>query len=200
MITPQLYVTFSTFISKHDRMKLSLSVITFLFLSLNLQAQLTPNFSPKLGVCTSIKNHEIVAEAGFDYIEEGVRRFLIPTKSEEEFEKNLAILKESTIPIIACNGFLPGSLKSTGSDIHHEEILMFAETAFRRAEIAGIKIIVFGSSGSREIPEGFDRYIAHEQFVNLLSRMGPIAEKHNVTVVIEPLRLGECNFINRVDS
>ena len=79
-------------------------------------------FKPKLGVCTSIMNHEIVAAAGFDYIEEGVRRFLIPDKSEEEFHKNMEILKESKIPIRACNGFLPGSLKSTGPDIKHDEI------------------------------------------------------------------------------
>lgn len=177
-------------------------IIAILFIStfLPVDAQNDDPYRLLLGVCTSINNHAIVAAAGFDYIEEGVRRFLIPDQSEEEFEKNLAILKESTIPVRACNGFLPRSLKSTGQNIQHDEILKFAETAFRRAERAGIEYIVFGSGGSREIPEGFDPEEARNQFIDLLKRMGPLAEKHHVIVVIEPLRSGECNFINRVDE
>jgi sugar phosphate isomerase/epimerase len=174
--------------------------LPLILLSLQVKAQDSSKFAPKLGVCTSIQNHEIVAAAGFDYIEDGVRRFLIPDKSDEEFQKNLAILEESSIPIRACNGFLPGYLKSTGPDIKHEEILEFAETAFKRAEMAGIRYIVFGSSGSRNIPGDFDRDVARQQFVSLLGKMGPIAAKYNVTVVIEPLRRGESNFINRVDE
>ncbi len=164
------------------------------------QETMDKNFSPKLGVCTSISNHQIVADAGFDYIEEGVRRFLIPDKSEEEFQKNMDILKESSIPILACNGFLPGSLKSTGPEIQHDEILKFAKTAFRRAQTAGIKRIVFGSSGSRNYPDGFDKNEAVKQFTELLKKMGPIAQEYDVVVVIEPLRQKESNIVNRVEE
>ncbi len=157
-------------------------------------------FKPLLGVCTSIDNHEKVAAAGFDYIEEGVRRFLIPTKSDEEFEKRLAILKRSDIPILACNGFLPGYLKSTGPETQHDAILTFAETAFKRAQIAGVKTIVFGSSGSRNYPDDFDQDKAYRQFADLLKKMGPIAAKYDVVVSIEPLRKGESNLINRVEE
>ena len=157
-------------------------------------------FSPKLGVCTSINNHALIAAAGFDYIEESVGRFLIPSQPEEEFQKNLAILKESSIPILACNSFLPGNLKTTGPDPKHEEILAFAETAFRRAQEAGIKRIVFGSSGSRNFPEGFDKAVATRQFTELLIKMGPIAANYDVVVVIEPLRQKESNLVNRVEE
>ena len=173
----------------------------FLLLSVNLFGQQSAKkFQPELGVCTSIKNHEIVTAAGFDYIEESVGRFLIPDKPEEEFEKNMAILKESAIPILACNGFIPGRLKTTGPETNHPQILEYAETAFRRAQIAGIKRIVFGSSGSRNYPEGFDHDTAWTQFADLLKQMGPIAQKYDVIVVIEPLRKGESNLINRVDE
>ena len=179
---------------------LSLILLTLSLISLEAQEADSQKFAPKLGVCTSITNHEIVADAGFDYIEEGVRRFLIPDKSEEEFQKNLDILKESYIPILACNGFLPGSLKSTGPETQHDEILIFAETAFRRAQIAGIKRIVFGSSGSRNYPDGFDKQEAVHQFTELLKKMGPIAQKYDVVVVIEPLRQKESNLVNRVEE
>ncbi|MCK5821493.1 MAG: sugar phosphate isomerase/epimerase [Bacteroidales bacterium] len=176
------------------------TILLVLILSSNCFAQEYLGFTPELGVCTSIKNHEIVAAAGFDYIEESVGRFLIPGESEEAFEKNLAILKESSIPIRACNGFLPGSLKTTGPETHHPQILEYAETAFRRAQIAGIKRIVYGSGGSRNYPDGFDHETAWNQFAELLIQMGPIAEKYDVIIAIEPLRKGESNLINRVDE
>lgn len=163
------------------------------------QSQQKP-FAPLLGVCTSIDNHAAVTAAGFDYIEESVQRFLIPDKGDEEFKANLKKLTESAIPVLACNGFIPGRLKSTGPETHHTQILQYAETAFQRARLAGIRIIVFGSSGSRNYPEGFSHEKAMEQFTTLLTHMAPLAEAHGVVVVIEPLRKEESNLINRLDE
>lgn len=151
----------------------------------------------EFGVCTGIENHEIVSNAGFSYIEEGVRRFLVPDQPEAEFEKKLEVLKQSRIPVRACNSFLPGNLKSTGPETVHEEILEFSEIAFRRAKKAGVEVIVFGSSGSRNIPDGFSADEAKEQFISLCSLMGPVAGNYGVTVVLEPLNTKESNFINR---
>jgi sugar phosphate isomerase/epimerase len=157
-------------------------------------------FNPTLGVCSSLDNAEILKNAGFGYIEAGVRWYLVPTESDEKFAANFAAFKKSALPIYSCNGFLPGSLKSTGADAVHDEILDYAEVAFRRGQQSGIKIIVFGSGGSRSIPEGFDAGQGRKQFVSLLKRMGPIAQKYDVTVVIEPLNKKECNFINSVSE
>lgn len=152
----------------------------------------------KIGVCTSIKNVDKAKDAGAQFIEENVGRFLIPGKSDAEFATNLAAAKAAPLPIRSCNGFLPGSIKVTGPEADHDAALKWAETAFRRAQQAGIPIIVFGSGGARQIPEGFSREEAMQQFVSLLKKMGPIAGKYDVTVVLEPLRSGECNFLNTV--
>ena len=95
------------------------------------------------------------------------------------------------LPVAAANGFLPGSLKSTGPEANHEGVLAFAETAFKRASRVGIRHIVFGSSGSRRVPDGFDHGKAQLQFVALLARMAPLAKANDVTVVVEPLNTGE---------
>lgn len=160
----------------------------------------TKTFHPLLGVCTSVANHEVVAAAGFDYIEEGVQRFLVPLSPDSVFREKLELVKQSSIPVLACNGFLPGTLKSTGPETHHNEILAYADTAFRRARAAGVRVIVFGSSGSRNYPDGFDPVVAREQFVRLLTRMGPVAAKYDMLVAIEPLRKGESNLVNRVSE
>ena len=155
-------------------------------------------FSPLIGVCTSVRQAPLLRAVGIDYIEESVRRLLIPDRPEEEFATNLEAALRCGLPVIANNGFLPGSLKSTGPDSDHEGVLEYAATAFRRAEQVGIKTIVFGSSGSRSIPEGFDRDRAGEQFVSLLKNMGPLAADHDVVVAVEPLQRSETNFINTV--
>jgi sugar phosphate isomerase/epimerase len=61
-----------------------------------------------------------------------------------------------------------------------------------------VKIIVFGSGGSRSIPDGFSKNEATGQFVELCKQLAPLAAKQNVVVVIEPLNKKECNFINSV--
>jgi sugar phosphate isomerase/epimerase len=155
-------------------------------------------FLEKIGVCTGISNNGILASAGFSYIEEAVRNFLVPAEDESVFQSKCALLKESRLPVEACNNFIPGNLKSVGPAAAHDDILKFAETAFRRAEVAGVKAIVFGSGGSRAIPEDFSREKAREQFVNLCKRMAPVAEKYHVVVSLEPLNSQECNFINSV--
>jgi sugar phosphate isomerase/epimerase len=158
----------------------------------------TAGFAPKIGICTSVGSAATAQGAGCDYIEEGVRSFLVPDKPEAEFREKVRLLKASPLPVLACNSFLPESLKSLGPEARHDEIIAFSETAFRRAREAGVRYVVFGSSGSRNIPDGFDRAEARRQFVALLRRMGPIARARDVVVAIEPLNRGECNFINTV--
>jgi D-psicose/D-tagatose/L-ribulose 3-epimerase len=66
----------------------------------------------------------------------------------------------------------------------------------RRAEIAGIQTIVFGSGGARQIPDGFDRQQAWDQLITFCKMLGPIAQEHRVMIAIEPLNLSECNVLN----
>ncbi|MBN2452135.1 MAG: sugar phosphate isomerase/epimerase [Lentisphaeria bacterium] len=155
-------------------------------------------FPVLVGVCTGVDRAAALKEAGADYVEEGVRRLLVPDQPEAAFASRLEKAKAAPLPTPACNGFLPGELKCVGPDPKTDAVLAYAETAFRRARQAGVEIIVFGSGGARRIPDGFDPQTAAEQFADLLRRMGPLAQPHGVTVAIEPLRRQECNFINTV--
>ncbi len=153
---------------------------------------------PAIGICTPVEKNKLIVSSGCVFIEEVVRGFLVPDKDEKEFDAKLTLAKQSRLPVTACNSFLPGDMKCVGPKAVHNEILQFAETAFRRAATSGVKIIVFGSGGSRAIPEGFSREEALIQFTDLCKRLAPLAQKYHVTVVIEPLNTKECNFINSV--
>lgn len=177
----------------------SIVLIFLLGISFSMSAQKSdqPKYFP-LGVCQRVENSEMVSKMGFDYIECGATNLLVPSEPDEVFQKNLQLIRKNGLKLYACNGFIPGTMKSTGPDITTDKILEFARIAFQRAKTAGIKIIVFGSGQSRNIPEGFDRQKAREQFIDLLRQIGPMAKKNGVTIAIEPLRSQETNFINTV--
>lgn len=152
------------------------------------------------GVCTSLKKAAVLKTAGFQFVEENVSSVLVPKAGEEEFEKKLAEIKAAPLPIRSCTGFLPGDLKVVGPEVPMDALMKHAETVFQRAEKAGIGRIVFGSGGSRRIPDGFDPAKAKAQFTDYCRRIAPLAQAHKVIVVIESLNKAECNFINRVSE
>ena len=149
-----------------------------------------------IGVCATYDKVDLLKKLGFDFIEESVPSFLLPKEGDAQYEKNLRALREEKFPIRSYVYFLPGKLKSVGPDVQQEPILERAELAFKRAKESGSKNIVYGSGGSRFIPEGFDRDKAKAQHIDLCRKLAPLAEKYQVALAIEPLNRGETNFIN----
>ncbi len=149
----------------------------------------------KIGLCASVGQASLLAEAGFDYIEENVQKWLEPESPEEVFFAKIVAIRDAALPVRAANCFYPAAIKCTGPDVDMDRVLRYAATAFRRAKISGIEFIVFGSGGARQVPDGFDPARAWEQFVAVLRGIAPLAQEHEVTVVIEPLNRKECNFI-----
>ena len=141
---------------------------------------------------------ELCAVAGsIDFAEETVQRPLVPEQPDAAFRPpDGAAL--AALPITAANVFLPGDLRSTGPDVDLERLRHYALAAFRRARQVGIGIVVYGSGGSRQVDEGFDRARAEQQFVEALRTVGPPAAEAGVTVVVEPLNTAECNLVNSV--
>ncbi|RYD29139.1 MAG: sugar phosphate isomerase/epimerase [Verrucomicrobiaceae bacterium] len=154
-----------------------------------------------MGIAAPLDKAAAMKAAGAEFLTASVGDFLVPDKSEEEFEKNLAKYVDLPLPILACNSFIrPPHLRCVGKEPNYDLILEWAETSFRRLKKANGKFIVFGSSGARQLRDGWPKEKADEQFVALLKAMGPLAEKHGVTVTIEQLRAEECNYINRISE
>ncbi len=157
------------------------------------------NFFSAMGIAASLDKAAALKEAGAQFLTESVGNFLVPDQPDDVFQKNRARLAASPLPILACNGFLrPALLRCVGPDARPDLILPWAENAFRRMKLAGGKFIVFGSGSSRQLPEGWAREKADEQFVSLLKQLGPLAEASDITLVVEQLRAEECNYINHI--
>lgn len=154
-----------------------------------------------MGLAAPLEKAAALKADGAEFLTESVGNFLVPDKSEEEFEKNLAKLAASPLPVLACNGFIrPANLHCTGPEANHDLICEWAETTFRRMKKAGGKFIVFGSGSSRKIPDDWPREKADEQFVALLKRLGPLAEAQGIIVTVEQLQAKECNYINHISE
>lgn len=162
------------------------------------QAASKPLFSA-IGIAGGLSRSAFLKSAGAQFLTESTGDFLVPNKSDEDFVKNLEKLAASSLPVMACNGFIrPAHLRCVGKEANHDEVLVWAETAFRRLARAKGKFIVFGSAGARALRDGWPKEKADVQFVVLLKRMGPLAKKHGVIVAIEQLRAEECNYINHI--
>lgn len=159
-------------------------------------AQSSRRLFSAMGVTAALDRAAEVKAAGADYLVESVSRFLMPEKPDADFAPMLEAAKRAPLPVVGCNGFLRDpKLRCTGPDADHPRVLAFADIAFRRLKQAGGEFIVFGSAGSRKIPEGFPKAKADEQFVALLTQMGPLAAAAGVTVIVEQLQQRECNYL-----
>jgi sugar phosphate isomerase/epimerase len=152
-----------------------------------------------MGIAAKLPKAAALKAAGAQFLTLGTGDFLVPDQSDEVFAKSLEQLAASPLPVLACNGFIrPANLRCVGKEANHDEVLKWAEAAFRRLKQAKGKFIVFGSSGARRLRDGWPKDKAEAQFVALLKRMGPLAANHDVTVVVEQLQASECNFINHI--
>jgi D-psicose/D-tagatose/L-ribulose 3-epimerase len=137
---------------------------------------------------------EWLAEIGFDYIELSLRDLM--SLSESELALLAGRLERSGIRCEACNNFFPPQIRLTGQDADLTEALSYAGKALDRAARLGAGIVVFGSSASRNVPDGFPMEKAWQQLVEVLGNLGPMAKPHGITITIEPLNKLESNIIN----
>lgn len=152
----------------------------------------------KYGVCTDPSMAPVLADAGFEFIELHVQNHLKTLQDDDAFAPELGRIRASALPCEAANCFLPGSLKVTGPEVDMDALAAYVDLACERANRAGIKTIVFGSGGARQIPESFDRTKAWKQLLEFGAMLGPVAQKHDITIVVEPLNKRECNVFNSV--
>jgi sugar phosphate isomerase/epimerase len=59
-------------------------------------------------------------------------------------------------------------------------------------------VIVLGSAGARNVPDGFPRETALEQIVDFLGLCSVSSTRHGVAVAVEPLCRAESNIVNTV--
>ena len=150
----------------------------------------------KIGVCCNYDRWGIVAEAGYDYVEGNFSK--IAKATDEEFDEIKRALEASGVRMEATNGFFSGDfqLYSKGDfETVKKNVREYCELGFARGAALGQKVAVIGSSGARNIREGYTKEEAEEQFCEVLRICGEVGAKYGVAVTVEPLNTKETNFI-----
>ena len=158
------------------------------------------------GACRPPSDAKLMASIGYDFFENGVASALGPDKDAEWWKKQRDMILSLPIPMRSCNGFIPGTFRLTGPQADFEPALKYAETALRRAEEAGVRTIVFGSGGARNVPGDFTVPKQHPdlekgtaQYTDFCRELCKrVSDLKTVCMVIEPLRPNESNIINFV--
>lgn len=151
----------------------------------------------KYGVCIGMdfQNIKIAKECGFDYVESCFHA--VTNASEEEYQTLVAEVKKNDILCEAVNCFIPGFMPVCGDNVDYEALKAYIERGMSRAKPIGVKAVVFGSGDARKIPDGCKASKAFVQLAYFLKEIvAPIAEKYEITVVVEPLFRGDSNVIH----
>jgi len=148
----------------------------------------------QVGYCTPLRNLDAAKTAGFDYVELSTTE--IANLSDADFDQAAARVRQVGLPVPATNLFLPAALKVTGPAIDRDQQMAHVKKAFDRLAKLGTQIVVFGSGGARQVPDGFPKDEAFQQLVDFGRRIAPEARARGITVTIEPLRRQETNIIN----
>jgi sugar phosphate isomerase/epimerase len=159
-----------------------------------LAALAQPANRVRIGYCGPLKDIAAVKAAGFDYME--VRTSEVAALSDADYESLAVRLKRLALPVSAAYWFLPAEIKVTGPSIDKNRQMEYLYKALDRVSRLGVRLIVFGSSGARQVPEGFPKKEAFKQLVDFGKRVGPAARARNITIAIEPQRREESNIIN----
>ena len=158
------------------------------------------------GACRdSVADVAIMRDLGYDFWEWSAGAAFDPSKDDAWWQTQKEEIAKRPLPLRSCNGFIPGRFRLTGPKADHAPALDYAETVLRRADEIGVRTVVFGSGGARNVPGDFaqgkppDLEAGARQYADFCRALVKrVADLKTVQVVIEPLRPNESNIINYV--
>lgn len=153
-----------------------------------------------IGVVQSMQYDSVFHRAGYQCLVLPVSETVSARIPRASFLSWVHAKEKLNLPVCALNLFLPGDLKVVGPEVDEPAILAYTDTVFSRCRQAGIKRIVWGSGGSRFIPNGFDREKARSQFVAIAKKISVQAHRFGVELALENLNRKETNFINTLEE
>lgn len=151
----------------------------------------------RFGVCAGIDKAAILADAGYDYIELSAAGDLIPDSNEVAWDKKRHAILALPLPVEAFNSFVRTG-KIVGPEADPARLEQYVHTCLARAGEVGGKIVVFGSGGARNVPDGYERAAAQADLLRFLTFCADASDETGVVVVIEPLNRSESNILNTV--
>lgn len=156
---------------------------------------------PEIGVARDMEDDALMYASGYRHFVESIGKIMSPQSvTDEEFAARLKAIRQLKTNLYAVNIFIPGNLKTVGPEVDEEAILAYTQKVFERCQQAGVGMVVWGSGGSRRVPEGFDYQQAVDQFVSIAGKVARQAQQYGILLTLENLNSTETNFLNRLSE
>ena len=152
----------------------------------------------QIGCCTGIENYELVVRNNYDRIV--LPAVKIATMDQDAFVQTKKLLSQGTLQCRSLNWFCTPALKLCGDGYSEEAVAAYMPLLVQRASEIGVEYIGVGSPKSRNIPEGFSKDTAMEQFKRSMDVICEACRPYGITVLLEAVCTVECNFITTTDE
>lgn len=162
----------------------------------------------QLGICTNMNTADAddlgldqisyCKQIGLEYVELSLDRLMRYDDTRFEALKNTA--STDSLPCLACNNFIPPSVRLVGNAYEKEIFEGYVIRALARASSLNVSKVVFGSAGARNVPSELPMDIAREQIFNRLCFIADAAGKNGIEIEIEHLNRLESNIINTFEE
>jgi len=141
-------------------------------------------------------NASAIIKSGMDFIEPGLAK--IAAMSSEDFEKAAERIKSHSIRVQSVNWFLPPEVRVNGPGVDMEKSRQFLEHALERATTLGAQAVVFGSPGSRTLPDGFSKDEGRQQMIAFCRLCSDVIRENDwqIKIAVEHVNHKETNFVN----
>ena len=134
-----------------------------------------------------------VLKAGFDFTECGGG--MLTGLNAEQRENLLNENAKDSLKLFAVNSLFPGHYRLADPDSGKDEYLAYAANLFGIMRDLGAKYAVLGSGAARTIhADAYSYKEGLETLTGFITKLGAEADRHGITVVIEPLRKAETNL------
>ena len=150
----------------------------------------------RFGCCTSLWEDQILAlpDTGADYVE--VAFSSLQEKTLSQVKERAAQLTACGVTLEAMNVLFPGTLHLTGPETDFTLVDRYLAENLPKAVVLGGKVLVFGSRGSRRVPDGFPYDQGFSQLIELCKEhIAPAMKAHGIICCVEPLNRKECNIL-----
>ncbi|MBR6531590.1 MAG: sugar phosphate isomerase/epimerase [Clostridia bacterium] len=153
----------------------------------------------RFGFTRGFGESQLLKESGPDFQELNLGN--IAELSDEQIDTYIAEAQKNGYCYEAANCMIPGEYKFTVDNPDYDALDAYLERAFSRAKRLGIDLVVMGSSGARNYPEGVSYEAAFDRLVYCLkNHIVPVCEKYGIVCALENLSYGESNILNTIDE
>ncbi len=152
----------------------------------------------RLGYCGNIEDAGKARDAGFDFLEVNAQKVLRGLEDDATWTPPAP--GSCALPIEAANALLPQTLPVIGAKRDPAALKTYLQRVAHRAQIVGIRRIVFGAGAARRRPDDLDLHTATEHLAEFCQLAGDALQPHGVTLVIEHLNAKETNTLNKLSQ